>query len=884
MQPIEWDMHKSHIIAGILSECEGIPPLGMIDKAVARAKYPGLKLHLYKLRDDLTEWEPRKAKYAPGAKDIILRSLTLGPDFFSEYKKDRRDAMYHGVGAYDPITGERMYKPDPDYWSGPDSWFDMRFTIFWELESDDHKYMFSEGSEEAITDLEYMESFSFAVLSVIPNDISIEEDVLGTYYPGSAKSYDPSVPDKKRVPEWLECYGEDYLDDGPPIPKVKGVQIPKCAGETRDGVTIPPTTKRLLTKVGKAISQLIRKGPYSKRHPTGMTYDQVKGKLSHLDQKYAWFLCLDFEKIGISLPIPIIIATLEACYEVTGYDPFQEAIELFRGMEYHNGSEYAKVLRGYCLGLFNEGMTLVQLALHYLVCEEISADRDGMFLNDDGVVAFTTQDEAMAYAEADSTTCLALGIPRKDEKSFLARGFFVFCEEYYNEGLLPKKTVRDCAYNSCYYVSNIRVAKELFSSISLSMGLDEDKLAPLIEYWGYELYEDEYLSPYEFGGWYHFISQGVNVCLTYYDRSFDMYWGYHAISQRLAHKGKVGKKPTQPLSRIINALKIEPDDEIDHEAKIKLEDLFGDRRAIAFYRGQTDTGRDNHQFFHRIKARRVKEFFDKHRREIPPDDLSLLLTSKGYIPDLRSVKLSNHEELIFSKWERSEECSISNAELVLSLRKIGADYNHPSLNHITPEMAKDAILDAILKEHNVVPLDGLMSIEPTESNIKLCSYLYKNYSSFPSLELKSRDLAFKAVFGWIPSKVDQDRFLDLIDEETIEQLTEIKEILVKLIRITEATPPLEEEMPSQNTTPAPTRRFVRVVESTANSSGNEEDVARLSSRSRFIEFDKDTPDHVIALHCANIGVIPLGLDLGDEDEPDDNEYNPFSNDPEEGDY
>jgi hypothetical protein len=98
------------------------------------------------------------------------------------------------------------------------------------------------------------------------------------------------------MPEWFNNYGKSRIDDGPAFAKVKGIQIPKCAGETRDGVCMHTYTKRLLTKVGKAISQLIDQGIFKKRCPGRMDADELDSKLSFLSRKYDWFLCQDFEK------------------------------------------------------------------------------------------------------------------------------------------------------------------------------------------------------------------------------------------------------------------------------------------------------------------------------------------------------------------------------------------------------------------------------------------------------------------------------------------------------------------------------------------------------------------------------------------------------------
>jgi hypothetical protein len=876
-KPIIYDMHKSHIVMGILSECDGIPPIGLIDHAISRARYPELRGHLLKIRDDLSSWEPYRAEYAWTPREIIRECLAKGPSFYDEYKSAKREGMYRGMGARDPITGQYIYgPPNRLYWDGPNSWFDMRFSIFWDLGSDDHNYMFSEGSDNTLVDSDMIETFKVSVLSVLPDSMEIEDSISDLFKVSSAKSFDPTQPFSKRKPEWLELYGDSVIDEGPAIPKVKGVLIPKCASETRDGVTISPTTKRLLTRCGSAISRMIQVGPYRKRHPTGMDYDQVDSKLSHLADKYRWFLCLDFEKIGLTLPTYIITSVLECCYDVSKYDPFLEAIDFFKGLEYHNGSEYLKLLRGYCLGLFNEGMTLVQLALHHMLCSDLGSDYDGMFLNDDAVVGFETKDDAMAYAEQDSVNCLALGIPRKESKSFLSYANFVFCEEYYRDGMLLDKTcLRMCAYNACFYMPTIRLAKELYSSIAMSMGLDLEVLASLIEHWGYEYYEDEYLKPYEFGGWYHVYGMGYNLCCNLYTNSFDEYWANKALNLTIKHRGKVGKRPTQPLSRVIRAERVPSDETLMWKPLTKIEDLFGDARAISFYRGQTDTGKDNSDFFSYIQYKKRKDFFNKHRMEIPPTSLIEDLVADGYMPPFTGIKTEPLGDHIEFQFDKVTEFAYNDACLVLDLMKLGVYYNHPQLNQIDKIDAESTVLQYLVNENPIVPLRGLRSIEPTESNLKLVNFCYKNYSCIPKIECSSRVLPFMAAWG---SKLD-DRIMDIIEDlfcpQNITELREIMEALHKLISIKEPSEEVLEPQEVLKTEPEqPRSRLILVRKSQANSleyGGSAIDPSSLQTMS----FAAGSTDEQIWAACSSLNVFPLGLTPLEEEEPDDNIIDPF---------
>jgi hypothetical protein len=380
---------------------------------------------MLKLRDDLLDWSPFRCKNSHTPLQIVVACLNLGPDFFDYYKQEKREAMLRGMGAKSPVASGYLYgPPDRDWWDGPDSWFDMRFTIFWELKSDDSEYMFNLTAEDIDIDPDTLEEFRSAVSEVIPNEFSVKEDLLGQYNVSSAKSFLPDDASKKTVPEWLANHGRRFEDNQGPRHEVKGTQIPKCAGETRDGVTLHTSTKRMLTKCGHAIRQLLDAGPYRRNHPSSMTSEELDKRLTRFSDRYAYFFCKDFAKIGLTLPIDVAVAVLEACYSSTRYEPFIDAISFFKDLWYYSNDSYRKVVRGYCLGLFNEGMTLVQLAMHHLTCANISRRSDGMFLNDDSVVGFADEIECREYAEYDEVLCDALCIPRKDTKSFISEGFF----------------------------------------------------------------------------------------------------------------------------------------------------------------------------------------------------------------------------------------------------------------------------------------------------------------------------------------------------------------------------------------------------------------------------------------------------------------------------
>jgi hypothetical protein len=640
MTPVKYDVDKAHRLADkFVIDCKDrLPDDDEIKKAIKTVKYYELLPCLLKFVRDLRDWSPHKSKKATSPENLLYECLVKGPAFYDVYKERVRNAMEKAMGCKYPYGLEyKQGSPIKDLWDGPDSWFDMRFTIFWDLKSNDSDYMFSVKKEDIVIEEDDMQRFSLAISSILPKKFSIKEDIFKEYNTSSAKSFNPFSESDRTRPEWLEAFGEVYDDEEPCFNVVKGIQIPKCAGETRDGVTLHINTKRILTKVGSAISQLIssEKG-IRKLHPSDMDNDEMDSRLEHLSSKYAHFFCKDFAKIGLTLPIPIISETLSSCYSITEYEPFLEAKNFFETLRFRKDGNERDIIRGFCLGLFNEGMTLVQLALHKMNLDDSGLELDGMFLNDDSVVGSETMDEIREYARHDEINCDALCIVRKDKKSFISTNFFVFCEEYYRDGdKIPKKCLRKYAYNSCYYMPTIRKAKEMYNSVCTQMGPDIEKLHDLMNVWGYEFFKTEAEAPFEFGGWFSSYRNGYNTALIqYYDNS-DWYWAWRSINQRLKSKGTIGDKPTQPLGRVINACKspMGPID-LDIDLELKMEDLFGSKKAISFFRMQTEKGNDNTSFYLDLEQEKKVEYFKKNRYKLPDLNVYEELMLKGYVPSL----------------------------------------------------------------------------------------------------------------------------------------------------------------------------------------------------------------------------------------------------------
>jgi hypothetical protein len=277
----------------------------------------------------------------------------------------------------------------------------------------------------------------------------------------------------------------------------------------------------------------------------------------------------------------------------------------------------------------------------------------------------------------------------------------------------------------------------MFNAITLNMGLDIEKLNVCVEHWGVEFYKEECEAPFEFGGWYSVYDKGYNMANILYQYDYNWYWAYKAIHQSINHKGRLEKFPTSPLGRKINARWDEPKD-IDINITTKLEDLFGDKKSVSFYRNQTEKGYDNTGFCVYLEQAKASQYFKKNHHKIPWDSLEDELVARGYIPKYDKNKLYQPFHTVEVEVSDVKASDYNNSRLALELAKLGVWYNHPLLNKELMEANYDVIAYTY-KPNLGLPMSGLKSVAITESNISLMDYCLENHGLYPKLDVDSWD-------------------------------------------------------------------------------------------------------------------------------------------------
>lgn len=276
-------------------------------------------------------------------------------------------------------------------------------------------------------------------------------------------------------------------------------------------LSVIATDKRNAMKHRAGTIQNIMTGFIKKKEMTGGGWR--KARLTP-----TWSYCRDFEKEGLTRPRIINRVILE---EMHRRWPRNEAFKypgfFDQWLLYTREGEMIPTRRGTGLGMFNAGVTLMQIILENVNCKLSDIKPKGsLYLNDDAVAVFEDEDEVKKYAATDRELCYKLGLAFKEKASFICRGHAVFCEQY--TSFYNKKINEKTAYwyeeilQGCCKI-NASHARVHLSSCNIRNIPDQIMQIPL-RYWGWVLYRNEWNRPKSAGGWYRSSCQGVDCSYT----------------------------------------------------------------------------------------------------------------------------------------------------------------------------------------------------------------------------------------------------------------------------------------------------------------------------------------------------------------------------------
>jgi len=456
--------------------------------------------------------------------------------------------------------------------------FNYSYLIFWEEETDDYLW----GNVPLKGNFNKLSHFKECVRDLLPERSTFDKidknEIISSL--SSSSAYDSKR--KKHAPHYK--IKQDYLY----LNKKRGIsertQIRVSPNNCRDSVLNDPADLNTISLIDHQLMAVLKGIP---GHIHLQNKEVVTQRYKSLKLNNSIFLHRDMRKEGITKPRVLLKVMLEALneaypdIEVFGYTSFYDKFAL------RVNGEVTYPIRGHGLGMANALTTLMQLAIHEMILDELRDDMpfihgEVLCINDDMTVGFKELSDLEAYWDKEDEVMSDLSLLREPTKSFYSHYRFVLAERYFTvfgeyekisyqlrELLLPLACV------------NVTHAKEYFSSVQTYVN---SKLTPkyideIYNYWGYEFYPKEFKYPTKVGGWINEKVNSVDMTLKIMDQldySHLHYRGFKASKVKL-HRRTGGNIIIPPIIQILGYPSIpeEYHDIVNLLPEYALNDKFG---------------------------------------------------------------------------------------------------------------------------------------------------------------------------------------------------------------------------------------------------------------------------------------------------------------------
>jgi len=523
-------------------------------QSIAAAKnYPDLYHHVSLMYDRLDHHRTYYQGNFPEPWFMVGKSLLLGPEFTNWWASELKQARFEWLNmTFNTPPPKRSSIVISDY----NSAYLPYFFIFWREEVDDYKSMFD--GVPSTMDQEVLDSISDLVAEMSSNLISDEEiqsdpplDFI--WRPVATGGFTGD----KTIPEWEIEFDDPSGDLEEEILVSARGQAPKRPSETRDIGVMKPGSLRFHRRIMYLLQKACNRIPGC---PYGRDQQYIRNVVKRIGSRKDFFYMRDYTKSGMTIPHEVQAAVFRGFYRRRP-EMGEKAARFFRDQQLYfkegDSWELRRPETGSPLGLFVEGYTLLQYALHELNLREVSFPSSSVLFsatNDDMVAGFDSPLDAEEYLLADERNNALLGMAYKDTKSGISSHAFVYCEEYWKDGAIANKdSLFTTAIVGSWYSPSAFIAKEYVYSILLSAGEISDRIVSAVQdaqaHVGYEFHEEEFRWPFLFGGWLPCIKDGLDHSIEWYDGDLRAIAGYWASQMRINPKGKLSDKPTMGLSR-----------------------------------------------------------------------------------------------------------------------------------------------------------------------------------------------------------------------------------------------------------------------------------------------------------------------------------------------
>jgi hypothetical protein len=581
MGTIKWDEDLGALAASRLSLTQDIDTV----KETFPAAYSQAKLMLERFTFQQSHYNVKK----PRPIDMVIHSLARGPSFTDQWGKAWKDSRFDMMDfeSIAPIEVHGHSVQMDTY----DSVYSPYFFIFWEEECDDWKYMFAGVPAPCDPDiLERLKQTCSSLASRYLKEGDLHLPPEHVYRPVASSGFD-GLDDCP--PEWELEYDQPLSDDFSPYMVAYRSIARKRPTEVRDIGVLTPGSLKCHRSFMLPLQRLVSRIPSC---PHGRSVNFVKGLVSSFGSKNEYFFMRDYTKSGMTIPHQVIRAVFEGIYEDEP-ELMHRAISFYeKGVVMVDDDLGGKVFRkpqtGVPLGLFVEGYTILQYAIHEMVCQDLNMtpDQTGMFsaTNDDMLFGSPYRHIVESYMDSDNVINSGLRMLVKFAKSGLSRDSFVYCEEYWKGGTMSKTSLFSLGILGAKYAVNIVHAKDLVNSLMQAAPSIEqvhlDAMREVQTHWGWEFSEQEWNWPYVFGGWNPQFLEGVDHSLDWYSGDFESVCAYWAARIKFYKKTELDEEPHLSLGRKIGIRLIsEPE---NPRYWVDLVPLLGSKKTLKMHFGR----------------------------------------------------------------------------------------------------------------------------------------------------------------------------------------------------------------------------------------------------------------------------------------------------------
>jgi hypothetical protein len=619
----------------------------------------------------------------PSPIEMVVRSLAQGPSFTELWGKAWKDSRFNMLLNFESIAPDDIHARVIQMESY-DKVFSPFFLPFWEEDCDDWKYMFG-GKPEHVDEnmLERITMKCAAYASKYVPD-SFKENPLHIYRPTASNGFDGV---DTTVQEWELEYDDPVMDYDSPYMIAKRSIARKRPTEVRDIGILTPGSIRSHRRFMSVLQLIASKLPNC---PHGKSQDYVKSLVRKIGSGTDYFFMRDYTKSGMTVPHEVIEAVMSGIFQDDdelrnlSVNFYKKGVVL---IEENGQTSFRHPDTGVPLGLWVEGYTILQYAIHDIIMQELGPGMGRIMhsaTNDDMVVGFSNLETRESYMALDVSWNSGIGMAVKFAKSGSSDHSFMYCEEYWRESkLLSKTSLFVLGILGAKYAVNIVHAKELCHSILLcSPHVEEVHKTALSEVqarWGWEFSEQEHGWPFLFGGWLPQIINGVDHSIEWFDGDFIAGAAYWSSRIRNYKRTKLDDLPHLTIGRKLEIqLLREP------EKPTLWADLIpylGDKKTLKAHFGRLPPKALEKRWNLLLKAR--AERFESY------------ITGQQSMPVVREKWYARHPNSVILKWMPGVVTS-SSTEMIknprIGLRETGGQgmlFHMRCLGYISCRLSRD---------------------------------------------------------------------------------------------------------------------------------------------------------------------------------------------------